>query len=73
MESGVVSVLDSDKASYEKVAWHDKGDALAVLKTIEDKAFQDKLYVAIGFTGVSAKGRRPRGGRSEGDEEVSRN
>jgi dipeptidyl aminopeptidase/acylaminoacyl peptidase len=54
MATGVVTVLDSDKAGYEKLAWTDKGDALAVLKTVEDKAYQDKLYSVLGFNSFTA-------------------
>ena len=54
MESGVVSVLDSDKASYERLAWTEKGDGLSVIKGTDDKKYKDKLYAAIGFTGFGA-------------------
>src|SRR5512137_269907 len=54
METGVVSVLDSDKASYERLAWTRDGDGLAVLKGTEDKRYTDKVYAVIGFTGFGA-------------------
>jgi len=50
MESGVVAVLDSDKASYERLAWTEKGDGLSVVKGTDDKRYKDKVYAAIGFT-----------------------
>ena len=56
MESGVVSVLDSDKASYERLVWTEKGDGLAVVKGSEDKRYADKAYAAIGFTDFAAAG-----------------
>ncbi len=56
MASGVVSVLDSDKASYERLAWTRTGDGLSVLKSTDDKRYSDKLYAAIGFTGFGAAG-----------------
>ena len=56
MESGVVSVLDSDKASYERLAWTEKGDGLAVVKGTEDKRYTDKVYAAIGFWDLGAAG-----------------
>jgi len=56
MESGVVSVLDSDKASYERLAWTEKGDGLAVVKGIEDKRYTDKVYAALGFRDFTAAG-----------------
>jgi dipeptidyl aminopeptidase/acylaminoacyl peptidase len=58
METGVVAVLDSDKASYERLAWTREGDGLAVLKGTEDKRYTDKVYAVIGFTGFGA-GRAP--------------
>ena len=56
MESGVVSVLDSDKASYERLAWTRKGDGLSVLKGTDDKRYSDRVYAAIGFAGFGAAG-----------------
>jgi hypothetical protein len=49
LESSTVRVLDSEKAVYERLAWSDTGDALSVLRGVEDKAFEDKLYAAVGF------------------------
>ncbi len=54
MESGVVMVLDSDKASYERLAWTEKGDGLSAVKGTDDKRYKDKVYAAIGFTGFGA-------------------
>ena len=51
LESGAVLPLDSGKAWYEKPTWTEKGEALAVLKGTEDKAYKDKLYAVVGFTG----------------------
>jgi dipeptidyl aminopeptidase/acylaminoacyl peptidase len=56
MESGVVSVLDSDKASYERLAWTEKGDGLAVVRGAEDKRYTDKVYAAVGFWDLGAAG-----------------
>ena len=54
MDTGVVSVLDSDKASYERLTWTRDGDGLAVLKGTEDKRYTDKVYAVVGFTGFGA-------------------
>ncbi len=51
LATGAVVSLDNDKASYKSLAWSEKGDALAALKGKEDKAFEDKLYAVVGFTG----------------------
>lgn len=42
-----VTPIDSGKATYEKVAWSEDGDAFAVLKGVEDKAYEDKLYSVV--------------------------
>jgi dipeptidyl aminopeptidase/acylaminoacyl peptidase len=54
MESGAVMALDSAKAAYKGLDWTEKGDGLAVLRGVEDKAFADKLYAVVGFRGMSA-------------------
>ena len=54
MESGVLTVLDSDKASYERLAWTEKGDGLSAVKGTDDKRYKDKIYAALGFTGFGA-------------------
>jgi dipeptidyl aminopeptidase/acylaminoacyl peptidase len=50
--------LDSGKASYKGLSWTEKGDALAVLKGVEDKKYEDKLYSVVGFTDLGAKSPR---------------
>ena len=54
MQGGVVTPLDSDKASYERPTWTEKGDGLTVLKGVEDKRYKDRLYAVLGFTGLGA-------------------
>ncbi|TXI89765.1 MAG: S9 family peptidase [Burkholderiaceae bacterium] len=49
LSTGVSKVLDDGEANYEKLLWNDKGDGLTVLKGVEDKAYQDKLWSALGF------------------------
>ena len=51
MASGAVVSLDNDKASYKSLAWSEKGEALAVLKGKEDKAYEDKLWSVVAFSG----------------------
>jgi dipeptidyl aminopeptidase/acylaminoacyl peptidase len=50
MTTGTVMPLDSGKASYERLGWTEKGDGLAVLKSVEDKRYKDKIYAIVGFT-----------------------
>lgn len=49
LDSGASQVLDDGDAVYEKLLWNDKGTGLVALKGIEDKAYQDKLWQALGF------------------------
>ncbi|MEN6312314.1 MAG: prolyl oligopeptidase family serine peptidase [Acidobacteriota bacterium] len=59
MSSGAVVSLDNDKAGYKSLTWSEKGEALAVLKGKEDKAYEDKLWSVVGFDGfAAAKGPR---------------
>jgi dipeptidyl aminopeptidase/acylaminoacyl peptidase len=56
METGVVTPLDSGRASYERITWTEKGDGLAALKGTEDKRYKDKVYAVVAFTGFDATG-----------------
>jgi dienelactone hydrolase len=58
MRSGTVTVLDSGAATYERVAWAEEGDGLAVLKGTDDRALRDKRYAVLGFMDIA--GRTPR-------------
>ena len=50
MASSVIRTLDSDdKAVYTRLGWNEDGDGLAVLKGVEDKAYEDKLNSVVGF------------------------
>ncbi len=52
MTTGSLSPLDTDKAFYERMAWTEEGDALTILKGHDDKAWKERLYAVVGFTGV---------------------
>jgi len=54
LQTGAVLPLDSGKASFERPAWTEKGDALAALRGVEDKAYADKLYSLVAFSGFDA-------------------
>jgi dipeptidyl aminopeptidase/acylaminoacyl peptidase len=59
MASGAVLSLDNDKASYKSLSWSEKGEALAVLKGKDDKAYEDKLWSVLAFSGfLEPKGPR---------------
>ncbi len=49
MESGMIRPLDSSKASYKSISWTEKGDGLATLRGVEDKAWEDKLYTLVAW------------------------
>src|SRR6185503_11408061 len=52
MSTGAVSALDSSNATYERISWSDKGDALAVLKGTDNRAFRDKFYAVVGVSDI---------------------
>lgn len=57
MESGTIRSIDSDdKAVYTRPSWTEDSDALAVLKGVDDRAFEDKLYSVIAFKSFSSTG-----------------
>ena len=49
LATGKVTTLDSANASYKGLSWTEKGDALATVRGVEDKAFEDKLYSVVAF------------------------
>ena len=49
-----MSSLDSGSASYERITWSDKGDALAALKGTDDRAYRDKFYSVVGVTDLAS-------------------
>jgi len=55
LETGAILPLDSSKASYKGLTWTEKGDGLATLRGIEDKAWEDKLYTLVAFKNFTAK------------------
>ena len=59
MESGAVQSLDHAQAVYKGLSWTEKGDGLAVLRGVEDKAFEDKLYTLVAFKDFDASGPAP--------------
>ncbi|HTM24990.1 MAG TPA: prolyl oligopeptidase family serine peptidase [Vicinamibacterales bacterium] len=52
MTTGAVTPLDSGSASYERITWSERGDAVAVLKGVDDRAYRDKLYSLVGVSGL---------------------
>ncbi len=56
MSNGVVLSLDNGKAVYKGLAWTEKGDGLATVRGVENKAWEDKLYSVVAFKGFSNVG-----------------
>lgn len=54
LDSASLLVLDSGKATYQGLAWTEKGDGLTVLKGVEDKGYEGRLYSVLGFTQFTA-------------------
>ena len=54
MATGAVTALDSSNATYERITWSDKADALAVLRGTEARGFRDKFYSVVGLTDVGS-------------------
>jgi dipeptidyl aminopeptidase/acylaminoacyl peptidase len=52
MTTGVVTPLDNGNASYERISWSEKGDAIAVLKGADNVFLRDKFYSVVGVTDV---------------------
>ena len=50
------SIESDDNAVYAHVTWTEDGDGLTVLKGVDDKAYEDKLYSVIGFKEFGANG-----------------
>ena len=53
LETGAVFALESGKATYKGLNWTEKGDALAVLRGVEDKTLEDKPYSLVAFRNFS--------------------
>ncbi|MCR4373993.1 MAG: prolyl oligopeptidase family serine peptidase [Acidobacteria bacterium] len=54
MSSGAITSLETDKAFYERLTWTTEGDALSMLKGTDDKAFRERLFSVVGFTGFGS-------------------
>src|SRR4051812_10532308 len=54
MTTGAVTAVDSGNASYERITWSENGDALAVLKGTDNRAFRDKFYAVVGVTALGS-------------------
>src|SRR5262245_42872547 len=53
MKTGLLTQLDSGKASYQNLAWTEKGDAFSLLKASENKGYKDKRASVLACTDVA--------------------
>jgi len=53
MATGAVVPLESDNAVYKRLNWTEKGEGLAAVKGVDDKAWEDKLYSLVAFNFTS--------------------
>lgn len=51
MATGEILAPESDKAVYKFLNWTEEGNALAVLKAVEDKDWESELHSVVGFRG----------------------
>ncbi|HEX9562354.1 MAG TPA: hypothetical protein VF981_00210, partial [Gemmatimonadaceae bacterium] len=52
--SQVVRVLDSSPSRYRGLAWREKAEDLAVLRTLVDSGFRDTAHVVLAWSGAMA-------------------
>ena len=52
--TGITRVLDSSPSLYRMLAWREKSEDLAVLRSRAEKEFRDTTHVAIAWTRVAA-------------------
>ena len=52
LKTGGIRTLASARAVFERLAFTDEGDALAVLRGVTDKRYEDRLYSVVGVTGL---------------------
>src|SRR5262249_24569599 len=54
MKTGLLTQLDSGKASYQGLPWTEKGDGFSVLKGVEAKKYKDKLHSVLAYADVTS-------------------
>jgi dipeptidyl aminopeptidase/acylaminoacyl peptidase len=55
MKTGVLTPIESDKASYTALTMTEDTSAFALLKGVDDSKYEGKLYTILAFTGVGPK------------------
>ncbi|MGB4705421.1 MAG: prolyl oligopeptidase family serine peptidase [Candidatus Saccharicenans sp.] len=57
LKTGEIKPLDSGRFWYRNLKWDEKGQALSLLRGIEDKKYEDKVYSLLAFRLDPASGR----------------
>ncbi|HEY0780624.1 MAG TPA: prolyl oligopeptidase family serine peptidase, partial [Gemmatirosa sp.] len=60
LRTGLVRVLDSQRALYRRLAWNDSLAQLAVLRGVVDTVAHDTAYAVLGFRDFGARADGPR-------------
>lgn len=55
MKSGVLTAIETDKATYSQLTMSEDTTAFALLKGVDDAKYEGKLYTVLGFSGVGPK------------------
>ncbi len=58
MKTGIVTILDVEKAGYRSLNWDDETTAFTVLKQTENKEYEDKWNTIVAFTDVGPKAKK---------------
>lgn len=59
MKTGTLRQLDSGKATYQSLAWTEKGEAFSLLKGVEDKGLKDKRFSVLAYKLTAGTGPTP--------------
>ena len=54
MQTGAITPLETSQAFYERLAWAEEGDALALLKGKDDRQYRERMFSVLGFKGFGA-------------------
>lgn len=55
LATGLTTQIESGAAVYRNLTWHRDFTAFTVLKGVDDKAYEGKVFSVLGFTGVGDK------------------
>ncbi len=54
MQTGAITQLESHPLFYERMAWTEDGDALIAFKGKDDRAYRERIFSIVGYTGFNA-------------------